>query len=443
MKRDAEINKSILEWLFIKHYDKSAEAFMLEAELHKEDASKGNKLDKKWGTILSLQKKINDLETQVKQLKEEVENGPSQSVKKEAGFVGLPKSLPKSTIKGHRQAVSCVAFHPFYKRLASGSEDASIIIWECDEFTQERSVRAHSNTVNHITFDNNGKYLASCSADLTVKIWNFDTMTVFRTLNGHEHTVSFIEFMPDGNYIFSASRDKTIKYWEIQSGNCKKTLNGHSEWVRSVSVNIKGTLLGSSGDDENIIIWQINDINNSNNIVHTLNGHNNKIETVMFLKNEKSVVNVYMSDYLRNFNIQLKEGDNADKKNNIEKLNETLIEKTKMLKEKEKALEKDYLLSASRDKTIKLWDVIGGVCIYTFIGHDNWVRSLCEHPSGKYFVSCSDDKSIRLWDLKNGLSAKRLSEAHEQFVVSVSMSPKCKLLASGSIDKTIRIWDCS
>ena len=54
-----------------------------------------------------------------------------------------------------------------------------------------------------------------------------------------------------------------------------------------------------------------------------------------------------------------------------------------------------------------------------------------------------DDKSIRLWDLKNGLSAKRLSEAHDQFVVSVSMSPKCKLLASGSIDKTIRIWDCS
>ena len=121
-------------------------------------------------------------------------------------------------------------------------------------------------------------------------------MTVYRTLNGHEHTVSFIEFMPDGNYIFSASRDKSIKYWEIQSGNCKKTLNGHSEWVRSVSVNLKGTLLGSSGDDENIIIWQINDINNSHNIVHTLNGHNNKIETVLFLKNDKSIVNVYMSD---------------------------------------------------------------------------------------------------------------------------------------------------
>ena len=104
---------------------------------------------------------------------------------------------------------------------------------------------------------------------------------------------------------------------------------------------------------------------------------------------------------------------------------------------------KEYLISASRDKTIKLWDAIGGVCIFTFTGHDNWVRSLCEHPNGKYIVSCSDDKSVRLWDLKTGLCQKKLLNAHEKFVVAISMSPKCKMLASGSNDLTIKIWDCS
>lgn len=126
---------------------------MKEASLKKEEASKGNRLDKKWGTILSLQKKVSDLEQQVKQLKEDLESGGSvalaNQIKKDSSVMGLPKSLAKSTIKGHRQSVTCLAFHPFYKRLVSGSEDASIIIWECDEFTQERSVRAHSNTVNY------------------------------------------------------------------------------------------------------------------------------------------------------------------------------------------------------------------------------------------------------------------------------------------------------
>jgi platelet-activating factor acetylhydrolase IB subunit alpha len=444
-KREEEINKCILEYLINKNYTNSVEPFIKDTGLNRTDATKGNKLEKKWGTLLSLQKKISDLENEVKQLKEDLERGGaglSDKAKKEAESMGLPKSIPKATVKGHRQGVTCLCFHPFYKRLASGSDDASIIIWECDEFTEERSLKAHSDTINHLTFDNNGKYLASCSSDLTIKIWNFDTMTVFRTLNGHEHTVSCVEFTPDGNFLYSASRDHMIKYWDINSGNCKNTLKGHEEWVRSVSLNTKGSLLASSSDDEKIFVWQTG----TNTVQHELYGHSNKIECILFLKNEKAIYNVYTSDYASANKLGVTEGEGADKekseKDELAKINEKILKKQELLKAKDK-VNKEYLISASRDKTIKLWDAIGGVCIFTFTGHDNWVRSLCEHPNGKYIVSCSDDKSIRLWDLKTGLSQKKLLNAHEKFVVAISMSPKCKMLASGSNDFTIKIWDCS
>ena len=444
-KREEEINKCILEYLITKNYTNSVEPFIKDTGLNRTDATKGNKLEKKWGTLLSLQKKISDLENEVKQLKEDLERGGaglSDKAKKEAESMGLPKSLPKATVKGHRQGVTCLCFHPFYKRLASGSDDASIIIWECDEFTEERSLKAHSDTINHLTFDNNGKYLASCSSDLSIKIWNFDTMTVFRTLNGHEHTVSCVEFTPDGNFLYSASRDHMIKYWDINSGNCKNTLKGHEEWVRSVSLNTKGSLLASSSDDEKIFVWQTG----TNTVQHELYGHSNKIECILFLKNEKAIYNVYTSDYASANKLGVTEGEGADKekseKDELAKINEKILKKQELLKAKDK-VNKEYLISASRDKTIKLWDAIGGVCIFTFTGHDNWVRSLCEHPNGKYIVSCSDDKSIRLWDLKTGLSQKKLLNSHEKFVVAISMSPKCKMLASGSNDFTIKIWDCS
>ena len=444
-KREEEINKCILEYLINKKYTNSVEPFIKDTGLNRADASTGNKLEKKWGTLLSLQKKISDLENEVKQLKEDLERGGaglSDKAKKDAESMGLPKSIPKATVKGHRQGVTCLCFHPFYKRLASGSDDASIIIWECDEFTEERSLKAHSDTINHLTFDNNGKYLASCSSDLSIKIWNFDTMTVFRTLNGHEHTVSCVEFTPDGNFLYSASRDHMIKYWDINSGNCKNTLKGHEEWVRSVSLNTKGSLLASSSDDEKIFVWQTG----TNTVQHELYGHSNKIECILFLKNEKAIYNVYTSDYASANKLGVTEGEGADKekseKDELAKINEKILKKQELLKAKDK-VNKEYLISASRDKTIKLWDAIGGVCIFTFTGHDNWVRSLCEHPNGKYIVSCSDDKSIRLWDLKTGLSQKKLLNAHEKFVVAISMSPKCKMLASGSNDFTIKIWDCS
>ncbi len=142
-------------------------------------------------------------------------------------------------------------------------------------------------------------------------------MTVYKTLNGHEHTVSYIEFTPDSNYLFSASRDKSIKYWEVNTGNCKKTLFGHSEWVRCVSVNVKGSLLASSSDDEDIIIWQVD---SNFNQLNTLSGHSNKIESVIFLKNEKSIINVFSSDYVQSFNKNFSD-DNKDEFNKINERN--------------------------------------------------------------------------------------------------------------------------
>lgn len=77
-----------------------------------------------------------------------------------------------------------------------------------------------------------------------------------------------------------------------------------------------------------------------------------------------------------------------------------------------------FLLSGSRDKTIKMWDVGTGLCLFTLVGHDNWVRGLVFHPGGKFILSASDDKTIRTWDIKNKRNQKTLN-AHQHFVTSL------------------------
>jgi hypothetical protein len=72
-KKDEEINKAILEWLTTKKYQQSLEAFMADTNLKPEDATKNNALEKRWGTILTLQKRVSDLENQNKQLKEDLD----------------------------------------------------------------------------------------------------------------------------------------------------------------------------------------------------------------------------------------------------------------------------------------------------------------------------------------------------------------------------------
>lgn len=93
-----------------------------------------------------------------------------------------------------------------------------------------------------------------------------------------------------------------------------------------------------------------------------------------------------------------------------------------------------YIFTGSRDKTIKLWNS-NGQLLHTFVssillqhrtctneiqvGHDNWIRELVVHPNGKYLLSASDDKSMKIWDLKTGRCSKTL-EAHAHFVTCIA-----------------------
>ena len=78
--KEDEINRAILEWLVAKNMLGSVEVFLKEANLKKEDSAKNNSLEKKWGTILTLQKKVSDYEAQIKQLKEDLERAGTGGV---------------------------------------------------------------------------------------------------------------------------------------------------------------------------------------------------------------------------------------------------------------------------------------------------------------------------------------------------------------------------
>ena len=119
-----------------------------------------------------------------------------------------------------------------------------------------------------------------------------------------------------------------------------------------------------------------------------------------------------------------------------------LTSKNKNGEEEIRGKSPEFIASAGRDKIIKIWDVWNGSCLMQLRGHDNWVKSVIFHPSGKYLISCSDDKSIRIWDLSSGSSTKKLLDAHSHFILTMAMNPRYPLLASGSVDKSIKIWDC-
>jgi WD40 repeat protein len=86
-------------------------------------------------------------------------------------------------------------------------------------------------------------------------------------------------------------------------------------------------------------------------------------------------------------------------------------------------------ISASDDKSLRLWDLESGAQLRTFEGHTGSVNSVAISPNGLRAISASDDKSLRLWDLTSG-SCLLLLNSEAPFY-SVAITSNGKLILAG------------
>jgi U3 small nucleolar RNA-associated protein 13 len=58
------------------------------------------------------------------------------------------------------------------------------------------------------------------------------------------------------------------------------------------------------------------------------------------------------------------------------------------------------LVSASGDKTVKVWNITNGSCISTLSGHLTSLVKVCWLNAGLQLASASVDGIVKLWNLK-------------------------------------------
>jgi hypothetical protein len=100
----------------------------------------------------------------------------------------------------------------------------------------------------------------------------------------------------------------------------------------------------------------------------------------------------------------------------------------------------ERVVTVSADKMTRLWDGASGKPLGEPMKHEDTVYSTQFSFDGQRLVTASADMTARLWD---GFSGKPLCEPmkHEGGVFSVQFSPDCQRVATASADKTARLWD--
>lgn len=440
-----ELHRSILLYLKSQNLSSSFKVLSKELAIDPEELGDEKKysglLEKKWMSVIRLQKKIMDLEQALSDLRAAIPSYQAQANGKVDLTAWIPRAPAKFTLAGHRLPITSVAFHPSFSIIATSSEDSSIKIWDWETGDFERTLKSHTKSVTDVDFQparapqdigSETKVpllLASCSSDLTIKIWDTENdYKCLRTLYGHDHVVSSVKFLPTtGDRLVSISRDRSIRIWEVGTGFCMKTIeSANGDWIRCLAPSFDGSMVLSGGSDQ---VARIHDINSGTRKIE-FRGHENVVECVAYAPPASH--------------------------SHLSKLLGMTVTKTTA-----------FIATGSRDKTIKLWNAESGAIIATLRGHDNWLRALVFHPDGRYLLSASDDKSIKVWDLENGGRCSRtIDDAHGHFVsclrwgLSTSQIRDQRrlkgqdingdaehdqgkgryVLASGGVDQVVKIW---
>ncbi|KAI7709529.1 Guanine nucleotide-binding protein subunit beta-like, partial [Hortaea werneckii] len=105
----------------------------------------------------------------------------------------------------------------------------------------------------------------------------------------------------------------------------------------------------------------------------------------------------------------------------------------------------NMLLSASRDRSLIVWNLTRDETSYGYPkralkGHNHIVSDCVISSDGAYALSASWDKTLRLWELSTGVTTRRFV-GHNNDVLSVSFSADNRQIVSGSRDRTIKLWN--
>lgn len=287
----------------------------------------------------------------------------------------------------HIKEVFCGAWTSDGKAFASGSNDATAIIWEChDQQFDHPILLDHAlqqgrkeKGVLALAWNSTATLLATGCNDGTVRLWTNKGALKF-VLGFHKSSIFAIQFSPDDNYLLTCSYDTRVVVWDVARGQQRQIFQYHKKSALDVDWYDNQTFASCSGD-QTIIICKVGQ---SRPLV-TLTGH------------EKEVNKIAWDD------------------------------------------SKKYLASGSDDGTVRVWKPFeNGFQPIVFRGHEKEVYTIKWVPQTDKLASGAFDHKVRVWDVSTRSCAAVID--WKQDVFSISFSPKGRFFVIGGKDSKLGIF---
>jgi WD40 repeat protein len=154
-------------------------------------------------------------------------------------------------------AVTAVAYAPDGKRLASGSRDHTISLWDAAVGREIRRYCGHQGSVTALVFTPDGRMLISGSEDRTIRFWQVATGKPAGPVLDQDMPIADLAVTPDGKTVASVTTAGAIRLWEVATGKQQRQLPGPEQTRQSLSFSPNGRLLASACKDHPVRLWDV------------------------------------------------------------------------------------------------------------------------------------------------------------------------------------------
>lgn len=290
-------------------------------------------------------------------------------------------ALPvRAALVGHGGPVRGIAVSADGTRALTAGFDYSVILWDLAQQRPLARLLGHDAGVNAVAFLPGAARAVSASDDGTLILWDLARASIAARWRGHRGKVAALAVSPGGATVASGGWDHEVRVWDVASG-ASRVLSGHAGNVNAIAFAPDGALLATGGYDGEILLWRVGE----GSPLATVPGNGFPINALAFTPSGR-------------------------------------------------------LVSASSDKTVRVWDVAQRRETLRFTAGDDPVVALALGGEGGLAASATSQGEIDLWRLADGEFRRSLYAARGP-VWSLAFTPDGKVLLSSGLDGVVRLWD--
>ncbi|KAL8808342.1 MAG: hypothetical protein Q9182_000162 [Xanthomendoza sp. 2 TL-2023] len=367
-------------------------------------------------------------------------------------------------------------------RLASGSEDGKIRIWDLSKRKSIATLDSHVSVVRDIEFSPILNVLVSGSRDKTAILWDAQTWTTKRVIPVIE-IVEAVGFIKESTLLYTGGESGRLRVWDSETGRElteEQTAGGDGDEIIRVLQNTGSQFLLTVHADQSLLLHSTSSLSEHSTsskveplpLIRRISGTHDEIIDLAYVTPDRSLLALATnSESIRLVSLATQTSGSSSVSNGdyfgadvalLQGHEEIII-----------CLDVDstgcWLATGAKDNTARLWKIDHAQRSYdhyaTFTGHAESLgaislaqrssssdsNSLAHPPS--FLLTGSQDKTVKRWNIGRLPRAENFDgkskplsralytrKAHDKDINAISINHNNTLFASASQDRTVKIW---